>query len=82
VWIRKEAFNSNLQLKGKEDDMDKELVSAFNNISVSDTDFVKMLSDAKANGVIYSAFTKKVRKIGEKDEKIDPRKKVELSCAA
>ena len=82
VWIRKEAFGSNLQLQSKEDDKDKELVAAFNNTSMSDADFVKMLSDAKEDSVMYSAFTKKVRKIGEKDEKIDPRQKVELSFAA
>lgn len=82
VWIRKEAMNNNLQLQSKDDDKDNELVSTFNNASVSDADFTKMLSDAKGDGMMYSAFTKKVRKIGEKDEKIDPRQKVELSCAA
>jgi tetratricopeptide (TPR) repeat protein len=82
VWIRKEAIQNNLQLQIKDDDKDKELVAVFNNTYVSDADFAKMLSDAKGNGVIYSAFIKKVRKIGEKDEKIDPKQKVELSCAA
>lgn len=82
VWIRKEAIQNNLQLQNKEDDKDNELVTAFNNTSISDADFVKLLSDAKENSVIYSAFTKKVRKIGEKEEKIDPKQKVELPYAA
>ena len=82
VWIRKEALSNNLQLQSKEDDKDKALVAAFNNTLVSDADFVRMLSDAKGDSVMYSAFTKKVHKIGEKDEKIDPKQKIELSCAA
>ena len=82
VWIRKEALENNLQLQGKEDDKDKELVAAFNDATLSDADFEKMLSDAKRNSVIYSTFTKKIRKIGEKDEKIDPKQKVELSVTA
>ncbi|MCR5193847.1 MAG: hypothetical protein K6D59_11165 [Bacteroidales bacterium] len=82
VWIRREALSSNLQLQIKEDGKDKELVAAFNNTSVSDANFLKLLSDAKGDSVKYSAFTKKVRKIGEMNEKIDPKQKVELSCAA
>lgn len=82
VWIRKEAISNNLQLQSKEDDKDIELVTAFNNTSVSEADFVKTLTEAKENIVIYSTFAKKVRRIGEKEEKIDPKQKVELSFAA
>lgn len=82
VWIRKEAMGNNLLLQSKDDDKDDELVSTFNNASVSDADFTKMLIEAQNNNVIYFAFTRKVRRIGEKEEKIDPRQKVELSFAA
>ena len=82
VWIREEAMGNNLQLQSKDDDKDNELVAAFNNASVSDTDFAKTLTEAKENIVIYSTFAKKVRRIGEKEEKIDPKQKVELSFAA
>lgn len=82
VWIRKEAMNNNLQLQSKDDGKDNALITAFNNASVSDTDFAKTLTEAKENIVIYSTFAKKVRRIGEKEEKIDPKQKVELSFAA
>lgn len=82
VWIRKEAIGNNLQLQSKGDGKDIALVTAFNNISLSDVDFTKALTEAQSDEVAYSVFTKKVRRIGEKEEKIDPRQKVELSFAA
>lgn len=82
VWIRKEAIGNNLQLQSKGDGKDIALVTAFNNTSLSDVDFTKALTEAQSDEVAYSVFTKKVRRIGEKEEKIDPRQKVELSFAA
>ena len=82
IWIRKEAIENSLQVKGKDDDKDKELVKAFNDTTVSDEDFGKMLSEARKNNQVFSMFAKKVRKIGEKEKDVDPRKKVELSCVA
>ena len=82
VWIRKEAIGNNLQLQSKDDGKDNALITAFNNASVSDVDFAKALTEAQSDEVAYSVFTKKVRRIGEKEEKIDPKQKVELSFAA
>lgn len=82
VWIRKEAIGNNLQLQSKGDSKDIALVTAFNNASLSDVDFAKALTEAQSDEVAYSAFTKKVRRIGEKEKKIDPKQKVELLFAA
>lgn len=82
IWIRKEAHGNNIQLNCKDDDKDKDLVEAFNNAAVSDNDFEGMLLNAKKDIQMYSTFAKRVRRIGEKDEKVDPRKKVELLSAA
>ena len=82
IWIRKEALANNMQLKEKDGDKDKALVEAFNDNKVSDADFIKTLSEATRDDSVIELFAKKVRRIGEKEEKIDMRKKVELSFAA
>lgn len=79
LWIRKEAIAKDLKLKVKEDGKDKELSESFNNTDVSDKKFEKMLAKAKDDYAVFSVFSKKVRKIGETEEKIDIRKKIELS---
>ena len=82
VWIREEAMGNNLLLQSKDDSKDIALITAFNNASLSDVDFAKALTEAQVDEVVYAAFTKILRRIGEKEEKIDPKQKVELLFAA
>ena len=63
----------------KEGCKDKELSEAFNNKDVPDKKFEKMLVKSKEDYSVFSVFSKKVRRIGEAEEKIDVRKKIELS---
>ena len=79
LWIRKEAIAKDLKLKVKDDGKDKELSEAFNNKDVPDKKFEKMLVKSKEDYSVFSVFSKKVRRIGEAEEKIDIRKKIELS---
>ena len=82
IWIRNEAIKQNLLLEGKEGETDKKLVDSFNNISVSDNDFMKLLSDARKDSRSLSMFSKKVCKLEEMKETAGLRKKIVLSCAA
>ena len=68
VMIRKEALKRHFLLAIKDDDTDKEILNAFNNISISDEEFEKMLSDAAKNSIGFRVFKKRVRKIGEKED--------------
>lgn len=82
IWIRNEAIKQNLLLKGKDGETDKELVDSFNKISVSDKDFMKLLSEARKDRRVLSVFSKKVCKVGEMNDIAGLRKKIVLSCAA
>jgi hypothetical protein len=77
AMIRQGALTKELQIQSEEGDQDKVLADAFNNTAVTSEEFEKMLLEAKDKD-IFGTFTKKVRKIGKKDEPVDLKKKMEL----
>ena len=77
AMIRQGALAKELQIQSEEGDQDKVLADAFNNTAVTSEEFEKMLLEAKDKDV-FGTFTKKVRKIGGKDEPVDLKKKMEL----
>ena len=67
VMIRTDARKSGLTIEVNEEEEENPLVSAFNDESVSDNDFEKMLADVEKTSVVYKLFSRKVRKIAKED---------------
>ena len=67
VMIRTDARKSGLTIEVNEEEEENPLVSAFNDESVSDNDFEKMLADVEKTSFVYKLFSRKVRKIAKED---------------
>ena len=67
VMIRTDARKSGLTIEVNEEEEENPLVSAFNDESVSDNDFEKMLADVEKTSVAFKLFSRKVRKIAKED---------------
>ena len=67
VMIRTDARKSGLTIEVNEEEEENPLVSAFNDESVSDSDFEKMLIEADKTSVNFKLFSRKVRKIEIED---------------
>ena len=67
VMIKTDARKSGLTIEVNEEEEENPLVSAFNDESVSDNDFEKMLADVDKTSVAYKLFSRKVRKIAKED---------------
>ena len=63
VMIRTDARKSGLTIEVNEEEEENTLISAFNDESVSDNDFEKMLADVDKTSVAFKLFSRKVRKI-------------------
>ena len=67
VMMRKDVMKSGLKIAVGEEETENPLVTAFNDESVSDSDFEKMLVDADKTSVTFKLFSRKVRKIDKED---------------
>ena len=67
VMMRMDAIKSGLKIAVDEEDAENPLVTAFNDESMSDNDFEKMLADADKTSVNFKLFSRKVRKIDKED---------------
>ena len=67
VMIRTDARKSGLTIEVNEEEEENTLISAFNDESVSDNDFEKMLADVDKTSVNFKLFSRKVRKIEIED---------------
>ena len=67
VMMRTDARKSGLTIAVNEEEGDNSLVSAFNDESVSDSDFEKLLADADKTSVNFKLFSRKVCKIELED---------------
>ena len=63
VMMRMDAVKSGLKIAVDEEEAENPLVSAFNDESMSDSDFEKVLADADKTSVNFKLFSRKVRKI-------------------
>ena len=67
VMMRMDAVKSGLKIAVDEEEAENPLVSAFNDESMSDSDFEKVLADADKTSVNFKLFSRKVRKIEMED---------------
>jgi len=67
VMMRMDAMKSGLKIAVDEEETENPLVTAFNDESMSDSDFEKMLTDADKTSVTFKLFSRKVRKIDKED---------------
>ena len=63
VMMRMDAIKSGLKIVVDEEEAENPLVTAFNDESMSDSDFEKVLADADKTSVTFKLFSRKVRKI-------------------
>lgn len=61
--IRKEALANGITIERDEAEDENDLVNAFNDATVSDDDFKKMLENSDRNTALFRQFSQKVRKI-------------------
>ena len=67
VMMRADALKNGLSIVVNEKEKETPLVSAFNDESVTDSEFEKMLADVDKTGVAFKLFSIKVRKIEKED---------------
>ena len=67
VMMRTDTLKNGLSIEINEEEKENPLVSAFNDESVSDNDFEKMLADVDMTSVAFKLFSIKVRKIEKED---------------
>jgi tetratricopeptide (TPR) repeat protein len=63
VMMRMDAIKSDLKIAVDEEEAENPLATAFNDKSISNSDFDKMLTDADKTSVNFKLFSRKVRKI-------------------
>lgn len=63
VMMRMDAMKSGLKIAVDEEETENPLVTAFNDESVSDSDFEKMLIDSDKTGIAFKLFIIRVRRI-------------------
>ena len=63
MMIRKEALASNLHVEMDEEEEKNAIVVAFNDKTVSDSDFEKILNEADKNSTEFQIFSRRVRRI-------------------
>ncbi len=61
--IRKEALANGITIEKDDVEDENDLVNAFNDATVSDDDFKKMLEDSDQNTALFRQFSQKIRKI-------------------
>ena len=61
--MRKEALANGITIERDEAEDENDLVNAFNDATVSDDDFKKMLENSDRNTALFRQFSQKVRKI-------------------
>ena len=67
VMMRTYAINSGLTIPVDEEGEENPFVTAFNDESISDSDFEKLLTDADKTSVNFRLFSRKARKIEMED---------------
>lgn len=67
VMMRMDAIKSGLKIAVDEEDAENPLVTAFNDESISDSDFEKTLVEADKTGAVFKLFSRKVRRIETED---------------
>jgi porphobilinogen deaminase len=61
--IRKVAMANNVTIEVKEDEEENKLVVAFNDMAVSEADFMTILKDSVKEDSVFKSFSSKIRKI-------------------
>lgn len=61
--IRKVAMANNVTIEVKEDEEENKLVVAFNDMAVSEADFITILKDSVKEDSVFKSFSSKIRKI-------------------
>ena len=63
MMIRKEALTNNLHVEMDEEEEKNAIVVAFNDKTISDSDFEKLLNEADKNSTDFQIFSRRVRRI-------------------
>ena len=63
MMLREEATKNGLLIEREEDEVENKLADAFNDHTVTDADFQRMLEEADKKGAEFIAFSKRVRKL-------------------
>ena len=61
--IRKVAMANNVTIEVKEDEEENKLVVAFNDMAMSEADFITILKDSVKEDSVFKSFSSKIRKI-------------------